>query len=151
MHERLGFTKGILYETLAYYAVTTRLSHKQAVTDILKWARWMVASKVHWTPTGENDLTEEWTAAERQVAVYEFSRLAEMAIEALRAEAAGDEDAARRRVGEWPGSRRVQTCDSLAQECSPPGMRAALPLSGRPTTTSVGVVAPTPGRGWLSA
>jgi hypothetical protein len=110
----------------------------------------MVASKVM-DPTGENDLTENWTAEERQVAVNEFSRLAEMADEALRLEAAGDEDAALDVWREVLGSDEFKPVTRSPEEVLSSWHTGSLASSGRPTTTSVGAVAPTPGRGWLSA
>lgn len=147
VHAKLDFTKGILYETLAYNAIHAAKSHKQAVSDVLVAAQQMVATQVM-DPTGENDLTEKWSSQERKTAISEFTRLAAAAQEALRFEAAGDEDAA---LDVWHlvlGSNVFAPPTRSAKAVLSSWHAGSVSSSGRPSTAPVGAVPPTPGRSW---
>lgn len=92
-HQVLDDTCGLLWESLAYGAITRKMSHSEAVAATLKHAAHALTSAVY-DPTGADDLTAEWTAEEHVAYVAAVRAAAQRAEEALRLEADGDHDAA---------------------------------------------------------
>jgi hypothetical protein len=92
-HQVLDETCGLLWESLAYGAITTKMSHSEAVAATLKHAASALTGAVY-DPTGADDLTAEWTTKERVAYVAAVRAAAQRADEALRLEADGDHEAA---------------------------------------------------------
>lgn len=92
-HPVLENTCGLLWESLAYGAITTKMSHSEAVAATLRHAAVALTGAVY-DPTGADDLTAEWTTNERTTYVSAVRAAVQRAAEALRLESDGDHDAA---------------------------------------------------------
>ncbi|MGW0702129.1 SMODS domain-containing nucleotidyltransferase [Streptomyces sp. NPDC002867] len=92
-HAILGDTCGLLWEALAYDAVTGPLEHSQALAVTLAHAAQAVTRPVL-DPTGVDDLTADWTIAQRTAYATALATAARRAAEARRLEEDGQHAAA---------------------------------------------------------
>lgn len=92
-HPVLDDMCGLLWEAFAYEAVTGPLEHSQALAGTLAHAARAVAGPV-FDPTGVDDLTADWTTAQRTAYTATLSAAARRAAEARRLEEDGQHAAA---------------------------------------------------------
>ena len=92
-HPVLGDTCGLLWESLAFGAIATRMPHSAAVAATLQHAAVALTGAVY-DPTGADDLTAEWSSSERTTYVGAVAAAADRAAEALRLEADEDHEGA---------------------------------------------------------
>jgi len=92
-HPVLDETCGLLWESPAYGAITTKMAHSEAVASTLEHAAQALTGAVY-DPTGADDLTAEWTTQEREAYVAAVRTAAHRAAEALRLDADDDHDGA---------------------------------------------------------
>ncbi|POX38011.1 nucleotidyltransferase [Streptomyces sp. Ru73] len=88
-HPALRETRGLLWEALAYEAVSGPRQHTDAIATALAHAAEAVSGPVL-DPTGTQDLTEDWTADLRSARAEVLAALAAQAAEARRRERDGD-------------------------------------------------------------
>ncbi|GAA0495543.1 SMODS domain-containing nucleotidyltransferase [Streptomyces olivaceiscleroticus] len=149
-HPALRETRGLLWEALAYEAVSGPRQHTDAVATALTHAAQAVSGPVL-DPTGSVDLTEGWTQEQRRSRAEVLAALAAQAAEAQRRERAGDHDGA---IRVWHGVFRSPfpaTADARGVEqaggtghraarrrsAPSPRVRTFGPFTARPVTWSV--------------
>lgn len=88
---------GLLFESLLYHSVPVRMAYPKALATALEYAATAVLGPV-FDPTGEDDLTAEWTPAVRAATASAFATASRQANEALTLAVDREESAA---VGVW--------------------------------------------------
>jgi hypothetical protein len=148
--EDLGDVSGIVFESLAYSSVFAACLHKEAVAAILERAAVACAGSVY-DPAHENDLTENWSFAQRAEITQAFKRLAERARQALVFEAGGDPDAG---VDLWHtifGDEFPAPDPRSPKDVMSAWAVGSITPTGRPSTSTAGNYQVSPGRGWLAS
>ncbi|MBZ4017871.1 SMODS domain-containing nucleotidyltransferase [Streptomyces purpurogeneiscleroticus] len=149
-HPVLRGTSGLLWEALAYEAVSGPRQHTDAVAGTLAHAAQAVTGPVL-DPTGSEDLTADWSEAQRAARAEVLAALAAQAAEARRREQAGDHTDA---IGIWhdvfgapfpsaADARSAETAGGTGHRATrrrsapSPRARSFSPFLGRPVTWSV--------------
>ena len=101
-------------------------------------------------PAQENDLTENWSFAQRAGIVRAFLRLAESARRALAFEADGDPDAALDLWHSIFGDQFPAPDPRSPKDVMSAWAVGSLSPTGRPSTSTAGNYQVSPGRGWLA-
>jgi hypothetical protein len=92
-YSEFAVMEGIVFESLAYAAVLSQMSHQDAIARMLTHAADACIGPIY-DPAHENDLTEKWTEQERRNIVRAFRMLSQRANEARALEADGQDEAA---------------------------------------------------------
>jgi hypothetical protein len=148
-HPVLDETCGLLWEALAHAAVRGPMSHPQAVSATLRHAAAALGGPVL-DPTGVEDLTAEWTPAERDVRQRAVAAAADRATEALKLEADDEHAAAievwRELIGDpFPRAAAQSAADALSYLAG-----GSLTSTGRAVATTRGHQPARPTRSWRS-
>ena len=93
IHRDLDDVDGIVFESAAYWAITSQLPFAEAIAVALRRGAQLLLGRMD-DPAHEGDLTESWTEHERQRVVHEFGRLADRAETALAAARRDDQTTA---------------------------------------------------------
>ncbi|HTC69109.1 MAG TPA: nucleotidyltransferase [Acidothermaceae bacterium] len=140
----------LVMESIGYAAILTRQSHAQALVAALDWAAANIHGKVL-DPTGVDDLSAEWTPAQRSIYAQVFTEAAKRSHEALGLEADGEHDAAteiwQTLLGEdFPAPAPQKYGDALAALAG-----GSITTAGRAVSSRQGNQLVRPGRSWRSA
>ncbi|MBT2508526.1 nucleotidyltransferase [Streptomyces sp. ISL-98] len=92
-HPVLDEICGLLWEALAYQTITVAMDHSEALATVIAHAAQAVTGPIV-DPTGVDDLTANWTPAQRSAYVTALAPAARQAAEARRLEQDGDHPAA---------------------------------------------------------
>lgn len=138
---------GLISESICYAAITTVLPHPEALATALRTGARMLLGAIE-DPTGFDVLTEKLEPGVQQGAQQAFQRAAELAEQALRLAAAGDEGAA---VDTWhsilgngfPSAPPPTTDEAIAGLLS-----GGVTSTGRPTRVRDVNVTARPTRAW---
>ncbi|MGW0566002.1 SMODS domain-containing nucleotidyltransferase [Streptomyces tauricus] len=146
-HPLLDDTCGLLWEAFAYGAVTSAVEHSQALAATLAHAARAVASPVL-DPTGVDDLTIDWTTAERTTYATTLTAAARRAAEARRLEEDGQHTAAieiwHDLIGDpFPQAEAQSATDALRALAA-----GSITSTGRAVTSSRARQPARPGRSW---
>ena len=131
---------GLLVESVAYEAVTKKLAPQQAMVAIFTVAVDKLSGR--YTGLAQDDLTREWSGAERAQVLRFFEESRGKAVEAVRLEIAGDPVAAVHAWRDIFGDLFPQTVVSFAERLKTIGqVGGAVTSEGRLTTASGNAVA----------
>ncbi|WP_030614861.1 nucleotidyltransferase domain-containing protein [Streptomyces fulvoviolaceus] len=146
-HPLLDDTCGLLWEAFAYEAVIGVLDHSQALAAILAHAAQAVTVPVL-DPTGVDDLTSDWTTAERSAYATTLAAAARRAAEARRLEGDGQHTAAieiwHDLIGDpFPEAEAQSAAEALRALAS-----GSITSTGRAVTSQRGLQPARPARSW---
>lgn len=146
-HPALDDTCGLLWEAFAHETVTGLLEHSQSLADTLALAAHAVTGPV-FDPTGVDDLTAGWTAAQRTAYAAALRDAARRAAEARRLEQDGQHAAA---IEIWHGLIGDAFPAAEAQSVAE-ALRAlaagSITSTGRAVTSARGQQPARPARSW---
>ncbi|MFG3370383.1 hypothetical protein ACGF0K_36210 [Streptomyces sp. NPDC048156] len=146
-HHLLDGLCGLLWESFAYTAVDRALEHSQALAVTLEHAAHAVTRPVH-DPTGADDLTADWTPAQRTDYATALSSAARQAAEARRLEEDGQHSAAIEIWHELIGAPFPQPQAQSATEALRALAAGSITSTGRAVTSQRGRQPARPGRSW---
>ncbi|GAA3885729.1 nucleotidyltransferase [Streptomyces lannensis] len=146
-HPLLDETCGLLWEAFAYQTVTAALEHPKAVAASLAHAAVAVSGPV-FDPTGIDDLSVDWTTAQRTAFASTLDGAARQAAEALRLEQDGQHAAAieiwHTLIGDpFPTAETQNAADALRALAA-----GSITSTGRAVTSSRGQQPARPARSW---
>lgn len=146
-HPVLDDTCGLLWEALAHQTITSPLEHSQAVADTLAHAAQAVTRPV-FDPTGVDDLTADWTPAERTAYATALHHAAQQAAEARRLEQDGQHAAS---IDIWHsmlGDAFPEPEAQSAEEALRAMAAGSITSTGRAVTSTFGWQPARPARSW---
>lgn len=147
-HEELGFITGIVVESLTYAVVHRKMLDKDAVVTVFEYAKDAVKGPVL-EPAGEDDVSANWTGAERETAARVYADAARKAAEAIKLERAGDTDGA---ISMWHslfGDAFPDAPTRLVAEVMTAFAAGSVSSAGRPSATTAARQTAAPGRSWM--
>ncbi|MFE7439353.1 hypothetical protein ACFU7X_02635 [Streptomyces chartreusis] len=146
-HRGLDDTCGLLWEAFAYEAVTSAAEHSQALALTLQHAAQAITGPV-FDPTRADDLTADWTTAQRTGYAATLASAARRAAEARRLEKDGQHTAAieiwHALIGDpFPAAAPQSATDALRALAA-----GSITSTGRAITSRLGQQPSRPGRSW---
>ncbi|MGW6261529.1 SMODS domain-containing nucleotidyltransferase [Streptomyces sp. NPDC055085] len=146
-HPVLDDTCGLLWEAFAYETVTSEVEHAQALASTLTHAAQVITGSV-FDPTGIDDLTANWTTAQRTAYAATLATAAHRAAEARRLEEDGQHAAAIEIWYDLIGDPFPVAASQTAAEALRALAAGSITSTGRAVISPRGQQPSRPGRSW---